>query len=101
MARVPAVIVQKVHGNLLAQAAHLAHVLLAADGVNDGAGGEEEQALKKACVIRWKMPAENAPHAAGHEHVAELRDGGVGEDFLDVGLRDADGGGEERGQRRR
>ena len=39
----------------------LAHVLLAADGVNHGAGAEEEQALKKACVIRWKMPAENAP----------------------------------------
>ncbi len=31
-------------GNLLAQAAHLAHVLLAAQRVNDGAGGEEEAA---------------------------------------------------------
>ena len=41
------------------------------------------------------MPAENAPDADAQEHVAELRDGGVRENFLDIDLRQADGGGEE------
>jgi len=40
----------------------VAHVLLTAHGVNDAASREEERsALKKAWVIRWKMPAPNAP----------------------------------------
>ena len=43
------------------------------------------------------MPAENAPHAHADEHVAELRNGGVREDLLDIVLRQADGGGEECG----
>jgi hypothetical protein len=42
------------------------------------------------------MPAENAPHAHAEEHVAELRNRGVREDLLDIVLRQADGGGEER-----
>ena len=37
--------------------------------------------------------------AEREEHVAELRDGGVGEHALDVVLDEADGGGEDRGQR--
>ena len=46
----------------------------------------KSSALKKACVIRWKIPAAYAPHADGDEHVAELGDRGVGEDLLDVVL---------------
>ena len=37
--------------------------------------------------------------AAGHKHVAELRNGGVGKNLLDVGLRNANGGSEDGGQR--
>ena len=37
--------------------------------------------------------------AEREKHVAELRDGGVGEDPLDVVLHEADGRGEDRGQR--
>ena len=34
-------------GDVFAQAAHVAHVLLAAERVDDGAGGEEEQRLEE------------------------------------------------------
>ena len=86
--------------HVLPQAAHVAHVLLAAESVNDRAGSRGRAvALKKAWVIRWKMPRNVVRHAAGHEHVAELRDRGVGQHFLDVVLSDADSGGEERRQR--
>ena len=61
----------------------------------------KSSALKNACVIRWKMPAENAPAAEAQEHVAELRNRRVGEDLLDVVLRQADGRGEERRSRGR
>ena len=45
-------------GQLLPQAAHIAHILFAAKGVNHAAGGQEESALKNAWVTRWKIPAE-------------------------------------------
>ena len=49
-------IVQIGDGNLLAQAAHLAHVLLAAHGVDHAARREEEQALEE----RVRHQVENA-----------------------------------------
>jgi len=38
--------------------------LLAGEGVNYAARGEEKEALKNAWVVRWKMPAANAPPQA-------------------------------------
>ena len=81
--------------NVRAQAAHLAHVLLAADRVNHRAGRQEQQALEERVRHQVEDAGGECAHAAGHEHVAELRDRGVGEHLLDVGLRDADGRGEE------
>ena len=81
------------------QAAHLAHVLLAGEGVDDGAGGEEEKGLEEGVGEEMEDGGGVGGDPAGEEHVAELGDGGVGEDALDVVLHDADDGGEEGGGR--
>ena len=82
-------------GDALAQAAHVAHVLLAGEGVDDGAGGEEEQRLEEGVGQEMEDAGRVGADAAGQEHVAELGDRGVGEDALDVVLDEADGGGED------
>ena len=49
-------------GNALAQAAHDAHVLLAAESAwMTEPAARKSSALKKAWVMRWKMAAEYAP----------------------------------------
>ena len=65
-------------GICLAQAAHLAHVLLAAHAVNHRAGGEEEQRLEERVRHQVEDGGRVGRDAAAQEHVAELRDGGVG-----------------------
>ena len=84
-------------GHVLAQAAHAADVLLAGAAVDDGAGAEEEQGFEEGVGDEVEHADGGAADAEAHHHVAELGDGGVGEDALDVLLRDGDGGGEEGG----
>ena len=79
------------------QPAHAAHVLLVAHGVNDRTGAEEQQGLEEGVGEQVEHAHAIGPHAHGHEHVAKLRAGGIGDDALDVVLHQADGGGEEGG----
>ena len=58
-------------------------------------------ALKKACVNRWKTPRAEVGGADADEHEPELADRGVGQDLLEVVLREPDDRREQGGQPRR
>ena len=67
-------------GMFLPQPAHQAHVLLVVAAVDHRARRRGTgSALKKACVIMWNMPADDAAQADRGDHEAELRDRRVGE----------------------
>jgi hypothetical protein len=79
--------------------AHLVHVLLAVERVDDRAGAEEQQALEERVRHQVEDAGGKCADADADHHVADLADGRVGEDALDVGLHDRDGCGEESGHR--
>ncbi len=79
--------------------AHLAHVLLARHAVDDRAGAEEQQRLEEGVGHQVEDAGREGADPAAQEHVAELADRRVGEHALDVVLHEADGGGEDRGER--
>src|SRR6185437_7869345 len=85
------------NGKLLAKATHDAHVLLATNGVNHGASGEEEQGLEKGVRNKVEDSGGVRGDSAGQKHVAKLGDGRVGQHALDIRLDDTDGCGEECG----
>ena len=86
-------------GNLFSQTTHFAHVLFAANCVNHGASCQEQQALEKRVRHQVKNARRKRRHAAGQEHISKLRNRGIGENFLYVGLRNANGCSEECGKR--
>ncbi len=77
------------------KAAHLAHVLLAADSMDHRARREKQQPFEKRMSHQVKDPGRIRGHATSHEHVAELRNSGVGKNFLDVSLANANRGGKQ------
>src|SRR5689334_12553166 len=60
--------------NQLAQSAHVAHVLLAAEGVNHRSCCEKEQGFEERMCHKMENTGRKCGYAAGHEHVAKLRD---------------------------
>ena len=79
------------------EAAHAADVLLFVDAVNDRARAHEQERLEEGVGDEVEHADGDAAEAEASHHVAELGDGGVGEDALDVVLRDGDEGGKDRG----
>src|SRR5580704_919615 len=60
--------------DFFAQTAHLAHVLLAAHGVNDAASSKEEKRFEEGVSHQMEDPRRKRAYAAGQEHVAQLAD---------------------------
>src|SRR6266478_5524330 len=56
---------------------------------------EEKLGLEECMHHDMEDRSHEGSNSAGEKHVAELRDGRVGEDFLDVVLRDANRGREQ------
>jgi hypothetical protein len=78
------------------QAAHLAHVV-GVHGVDDRAGAEEQQGFEGGVGEEVEHARRPRPHPEGRDHVAQLGDGGVGEDPFDVVLDEGQTGGDEHG----
>ena len=86
-------------GNVLPQAAHVAHVLLVMHRMDDRARAEEQQRLEEGVREQVEDAEAVAADAERDEHVAKLRTGRIGDDALDVVLHEADRRGEERRRR--
>ena len=76
--------------HLLAQAAHLAHVLLVGKCVDDDAGAQEELGLEERVREEVQDAGVVRADADAHDHVADLRHRRVGQDPFDVPLRAAE-----------
>ena len=63
--------------------------------MNHRARAQEEQRLEERVRHQMEDSGRVRGHAAGQKHVAELRNRGVSQDALDVGLRQAHGGGKD------
>ena len=74
-------------------------VLFAGERVNDAARAEEEQRFEEGVGHQVENASGKRADAEGEEHVAELADGGIRENFLDVVLHERHGGGENGGER--
>src|SRR5258708_37909823 len=69
-------------GNTVAKVSHVAHVLLAAHGVNDGAGAQEEQRFEEGMSKDVEDAGREGSNAKREKHVSKLRDAEVCEDAI-------------------
>ncbi len=67
--------------------------------MDDRTGTKEQKRLEEAVRHQVEDTRRISRHAAGKEHIAQLRTGRIGNDALDVVLNTADGRGEERSRR--
>jgi hypothetical protein len=63
---------------------------------DDRTSGEEEQRLEEGVCDQVEHPSHVRAHPHSRNHEAELGNGGVGQDFLDIVLTDCNRRGEER-----
>src|SRR5688572_15456009 len=70
----------------LLEAAHLAHVLLMMHRMDDTAGAEEQTSFEERMGHQVKHRRRIAADTDADKHVAELADGGISQNFFDVGL---------------
>ena len=72
------------------QAAHTTHILLMVTPVNDGASAHKEARLKERVRHNVKESDAVCPYPNGQKHKPELTNGGVGQNLLDIVLRDGE-----------
>src|SRR5882724_1010739 len=65
--------------------------------MNYAARAEEQKGFEEGVGHEVKNSGGESADAESEEHVAELADGGIGENFLDVGLDEGHGGGKDCG----
>ena len=65
--------------------------------MDDAAGSQKEQGLEKGVGNQVKNPGAEGRHPHGQEHVAQLTDGGISKDPLDVILSQSNGSGIKSG----
>ena len=89
-------------GHLRAETAHLPDVLLMMAGMNHRTGPKEEHRLETSMrdqmVHGRRRITGFGTQSHGHDHQAQLRQSGVGENALNVVLLDGDNGSKQRGE---
>src|SRR5215472_16830817 len=85
-------------GNFPPPATHPAHVLLTADGVNHRTRRQEQQAFEECMRHEVKNPRGIGRNPTRHEHIAQLGNSRIGENLLDVSLRNTNRGGVQGGE---
>ncbi len=63
--------------------------------MDDATRAEKQASLEKCMGKNMEDRRAECAHADGEKHVAELAHGGIGQDFLNIVLRQRDRGGEE------
>ena len=77
-------------------AAHFLRVLFVVHTDDDGPGTKEQECLEKGVGEQMEHRRAIGTNTGRKEHITELRTGGVGNDFLDVILEQANGRCEKR-----
>ena len=85
-------------GQLFAQSAIVPHVLFVVHPVDHRTRAKEQHRLKESMRQQVEHRDGINAHTGSHEHVAQLRTGGICDDALDVVLHQAHGRSKERGR---
>ena len=80
-------------GGLSSQPSHLSHIQFSAQGVHHAPRPKEEKSFEEGMGHEVEDPCAESPHAHTQEHISQLADGRIGQDFLDIVLAESDGGG--------
>ena len=86
-------------GHVFAQPAHVAHVLVVVHGHDDGARCQEQQGLEERMGEQMEQRERIGRRPQTHDHVAQLRQRGIGHHALDVVLDQAHQAHQEGGRR--
>ena len=77
---------QECDGHFFLKSAHLPDVLFVMAGIDDGTGAEEQERLEPGVREEVEHSSFRIKQADGHDHVSELGESGVGEDFFNIVL---------------